>query len=118
MRQVTATLVLAIAILAGLCGRVKCEELSRKGFTIPKEGFVPTADVAIAIAEAVLVPVYGHDVIESERPFHATLKGDLWVVSGTVPCDSAPPGAVCPGGNAEVRISKKTGRIVYMMHSM
>jgi len=85
---------------------------------IPKNGFVPTAYVAIAIAEAVLVPVYGKNVIESERPFHATLKGDLWIVTGTVPCEDPPPGAVCPGGYAEVRISKKDGRIVYMIHSM
>lgn len=118
MRQVTVIFVLAIAIVAGLCGRVNCQELSRKGFTIPKEGFVPTADVAVTIAEAVLVPVYGKEVIHSERPFHAALKGDVWVVTGTVPCQGAPPGAACPGGNAEVRISKKTGRIVYMMHSM
>jgi hypothetical protein len=118
VRQITTTLVLATAIIAGLCGRVNSEELSREGSTIPKEGFVPTADVAITIAEAVLVPVYGKDVIHSERPFHAALKGDLWIVSGTVPCEGAPRGAVCPGGNAEVRISKKTGRIVYMMHSM
>ena len=79
---------------------------------------MPTADVAIAIAEAVLVPVYGKNVVISERPFHAILKDHLWIVTGTVPCEGAPPGAVCPGGNAEVRISKKTGRIVYMMHSM
>ena len=33
----------------------------------PKNGFVPTAEVAVAIAEAVLVPVYGKQLINSER---------------------------------------------------
>lgn len=111
-------LALLIAVAASSFTSSRSAVLSPQGFMIPKHGFVPTADVAIQIAEAVLVPVYGKDVVDSERPFHATLKGDLWVVNGTVPCQGAPLGAVCPGGNAEVRLSKKTGRIIYMMHSM
>ncbi len=111
-------LALSIAVCASSFTRSQSGVLSPQGFMIPKEGFVPTADVAIQIAEAVLAPVYGKDVVDSERPFHAALKGDLWVVIGTVPCEGAPLGAVCPGGNAEVRVSKKTGRIIYMMHSM
>jgi hypothetical protein len=112
------TLLVATVISAVLPNDGQSEELSPQGFTIPKDGFVPTADVALTIAEAVLVPAYGKDVVQSERPFHATLKGTLWIVTGTVPCKGAPAGAVCPGGNAEVRISKKTGRIIYMIHSM
>jgi hypothetical protein len=116
LRQIV--LVIAITIVVSASTNNLSAELSPQGFTIPKEGFVPTADVATQIAEAVLVPVYGKDVVSSERPFHATLKGDVWIVTGTVPCQGAPSGAVCPGGNAEVRLSKKTGRIIYMMHSM
>jgi NTF2 fold immunity protein len=41
----------------------------------------------VTIAEAVLVPVYGKDVVRSERPFHAVLKGNLWIVTGTAPCE-------------------------------
>lgn len=83
----------------------------------PKEGFVPTADVARAIAEAVLVPVYGKETMLAERPFQAALKKDVWIVTGSVPCENPPAGATCPGGAAEVRISRKTGRILYMTHS-
>ncbi|SRR5581483_945539 len=86
-----------------------------KGF-IPKEGFVPSPDVAKAVAEAVLVPVYGKETIISERPFKATLKEDVWIISGSVPCENPPSGTVCPGGSAEVRISKKTGKIPFMTH--
>ena len=89
---------------------------TKAGF-IPMEGFVPSAEVAQAIAEAVLFPVYGKETIISERPFKATLKGDVWIITGSVPCDNPPPGAVCPGGAAEVRISKKTGQILYLTHS-
>ena len=89
---------------------------AKAGF-IPKEGFVPNAEVAQAIAEAVLFPVYGKETIMAERPFKVTLKGSVWIVIGSVPCDNPPPGAVCPGGSAEVRISKTTGQILYMNHS-
>ncbi|HZS57021.1 MAG TPA: NTF2 fold immunity protein [Bryobacteraceae bacterium] len=81
---------------------------------VPKDGFVPTADVAVTIAEAVLVPVYGKQLINSERPFKAELSHDVWDVNGTVPCN--PPGSLCPGGAAEVKISKKTGQILFMTH--
>lgn len=89
---------------------------ARAGF-VPKEGFVPNREVAEAVAEAVLSPVYGKETILAEHPFTAKLHGDVWVVSGSVPCVSPPPGATCPGGSAEVRISKKTGQIMYMTHS-
>ena len=84
---------------------------------IPKEGFVPNADVALAIAEAVLSPVYGMETIISERPFKVSLRANIWIITGSVPCDHPPQGAVCPGGVAEVRISKRTGQIVYMIHT-
>jgi hypothetical protein len=87
---------------------------SARGF-VPKDGFVPSATVALAIADAVLIPVYGKKVIDSERPFKAVLNGNVWTITGSVPCDG-PPGAVCPGGAAEIRVSKRTGQILFMTH--
>jgi len=81
----------------------------------PKQGFVPNANVALAIADAVLIPVYGKKVIDAERPFKAIINGDVWTVTGSVPCDG-PPGTLCPGGTAEVKISKRTGQILFMTH--
>lgn len=78
----------------------------------PKSGFVPNVETAVKIAEAVLVPVYGEKKILSERPFNATLEGDIWTVSGTLHC-GAPH---CVGGTAEVKISKSTGQILHMIH--
>jgi hypothetical protein len=82
---------------------------------VPKAGFVPTGAVAAAIAEAVLIPVYGREQIASELPRRAALSRDVWTVVGSVRCDG-PPGAICPGGAAEVKISKKTGQILFMTH--
>jgi hypothetical protein len=69
---------------------------------------VPDSETAIRIAEKALIPVYGKKRIESERPFHATLEGAVWTVTGT--CEG-----LC--GFALVRISRKSGRVLYMEHT-
>ena len=75
----------------------------------PAAGFVPTADVAIAIAVAVMGPIYGMDNIEHETPFHARLIDGVWIVSG-----SLRPGQV--GGVAEARIAQVDGRVLGVLH--
>jgi len=82
---------------------------------IPRDGFVPTEAIATAIAEVVLIPVYGKQQMASELPLKAKLSGSVWTVTGSVKCDG-PPGSICPGGAAEVRISKRTGQILFMTH--
>jgi NTF2 fold immunity protein len=81
----------------------------------PRAGFVPNAETAVKVGEAVLMPVYGEEKIVGERPFKATLQGDEWTVAGTVHCEG-PPGTTCPGGTAVVKISKTSGQILFMMH--
>ena len=100
------------ALPAHSIGRATPAEL---GF-IPPRGFEPSAEVAVAIVEAAMCPVSGKATVISERPFKATLQRGIWIVRGSVPCEDPPPGAVCPGGTAEARISKKTGRILYITH--
>jgi hypothetical protein len=91
-----------------------CYSQTLPGSYIPKDGYVPNAETAVKIAEAVLVPVYGEKKVISERPFTATLAGDIWTVSGTLHC--TPPGSLCEGGTAVVRISKASGQILQMSH--
>jgi hypothetical protein len=76
----------------------------------PSEGFVPDNTTAIAIAEAVLKPVYGEQQIRSEEPFSATLENDVWTIDGHL------PPSIMDGGVATVRLSRTDGRILYMMH--
>jgi len=77
---------------------------------IPPNGFVPDAATATRIAEAVWIPIYGAEPIAKEKPFKATLKGDVWTVTGK----DLPPGTV--GGVAEAEISKRDGRILRVIH--
>ncbi len=84
----------------------------------PASGYVPDSTTAVKIAEAVLAPVYGEKHIESERPFTATLKKEVWTVTGTLRCPDGKGGITtfCVGGVAEVQISKSDARILYMLH--
>src|SRR5262249_20597591 len=78
----------------------------------PKNGFVPDSTTAVKAAEAVLIPVYGKEKIESERPFKATLENGVWTVAGTLHCSDGKGGvtAHCVGGTAQVKLSKADGR--------
>jgi NTF2 fold immunity protein len=75
----------------------------------PPDGFVPDAETAAKISEIVLVRVYGETQTNLEKPLKATLHGDVWIVQGTMP-------PTMLGGVAEVHISKKDGRILYLTH--
>jgi hypothetical protein len=84
----------------------------------PEQGYVPNSTSAVQIAEAVLIPVYGKKVIESERPFNAELRDGVWTVSGTLRCPDGKRGTTthCNGGVAVVTISKADARILSMIH--
>ena len=77
---------------------------------VPPNGFVPDAATASRIAEAVWIPIYGESKIAAEKPFKATLKGDVWTVTGK----DLPKNTV--GGVAEADISKRDGRILRVIH--
>jgi hypothetical protein len=84
----------------------------------PQSGYVPDSATAVQIGEAVLIPIYGKKTIESERPFTATLKGDVWTVGGTLRCHASNGNitAECDGGTAVVKISKIDAHIISMTH--
>jgi hypothetical protein len=75
----------------------------------PKDGFVPTKEVAVKIAEAVLVPIYGKQVLK-EKPWKVSLNGDKWFIEGNLP-----KGMVL-GGVVQIEISKTDGQITNVIH--
>ncbi|MFA6978451.1 MAG: YbbC/YhhH family protein [Ignavibacteriaceae bacterium] len=83
---------------------------SAKDGYIPKDGYVPNAETAIKIAEAVWQPIYGQDIY-SRKPFKATLiNGHIWQVTGTLR-------AKYDGGVPYAEIEKKDCRIIKVYHS-
>lgn len=76
-------------IFAGLLGFFVLIAAAMGHTYTPKSGYVPDAKTAIAIAQAVLIPVYGEKQIASEQPLHASLKNNVWTVEGTLNCPTA-----------------------------
>ncbi len=86
-------------------------ELSQIDY-LPEDGVVKNEKCAVAIAVAVLSDVYGADDINLQKPLVAILeKGEIWVVSGTFPIKKK-----LKGGVAYIKIRKKDGEILGMMH--
>ena len=76
---------------------------------IPDGGLIPDEDTAVRVAEALMIPIWGADLIAKEGPFRGCLKDGVWTVAGTLP-----PGA--SGGTATVKLSKRDGRILDVVH--
>jgi hypothetical protein len=77
----------------------------------PAAGYVPDSKRAVAIATAVLIPIYGKDIIDAERPWHTGLKDGVWTVVGTFNGNG-------DGGEAIIQLDKRTGVVVFVSHTM
>jgi len=81
---------------------------------------VPTDTVAIQIAKAVWVPIYGKKILE-KTPFTASLQGDsVWIVKGSLPpVKKLKDGSlrVTYGGVPFAEIMKNDGRILSVYHT-
>src|SRR5678815_57253 len=97
-----------VAILVGIA--VAVAVAPPRSSSTPPNGFVPDAATAMRIAEAVWIPIYGETHIAAQKPFKATLKGDVWTVTGK----DLPPQTL--GGVAEADISRRDGRILRVIH--
>jgi hypothetical protein len=75
----------------------------------PKEGLVPNEEVAIKIAEAIWLPLYG-DEIYSQKPYSVILKNEIWYINGTLQ-----DGYI--GGVAYIEIQKTNGKILNVYHT-
>lgn len=75
----------------------------------PITNLVPDEKTAVAIAIAVLIPIYGRRQIAQEMPFRAKLNGDVWRVEGSLPWGYV-------GGVAEIEISKEDARVISIIH--
>ncbi len=75
----------------------------------PQRGYVPDEQTAISIAVAVWIPIYGKKQIESEKPYKAILKDNVWTVTGSLP-------EGYNGGTAVAEISKDDGCVLRIIH--
>lgn len=106
-RLALTLLCLLICNLATQAG-VHSEKQSVHSYT-PHNGFVPDAITATAIAEAILVPIYGRENIERQKPLKAVLTDEVWTVTGTLPKGFM-------GGVALIKICKRNAHILRVSH--
>ena len=100
-----AICLLATVLISGL----RNQDPTVKSYA-PPNGFVPDSGTAVRVAVAVWIPIYGASQIRSEQPYVATLKDGVWTVTGTLPRQYN------LGGVAMARISKRDGRILFVLH--
>lgn len=73
-------------------------------------GLVSDQKTAIAIAEAVLLHMYGEKAIREQRPYVVKHVRDKWIING------APPTRGFAGGSFHVVISQRDGRVLEITH--
>lgn len=82
------------------------EDKSNKMITID---YVPDAETAKKVAEAIWLPIYGNKIY-SEKPYVVSLKGDsVWVVTGSISKNKT-------GGVAYIEIRKSDCKILKVIH--
>ena len=97
-----------LIILITACMQSNSSSDTQQGGYLPPNGYVPNAETAIKIAEAVWLPIYG-DEIYKYKPFKADLIQDtIWKVYGTVYTDK--------GGSPIAEIQKSDCKILSIYH--
>jgi hypothetical protein len=76
--------------------------------------YVPDEETAKRIAEAIWLPIYGERILK-QRPYEATLNGDIWVVEGLIPHPYRNHSEF-RGGTAYIEIQKKDCKILKVTH--
>jgi ATP-dependent Clp protease ATP-binding subunit ClpA len=56
---------------------------------LPKSGVISDADTARKVAEAIWTSLYGEQAVVAQKPFHAELKFNTWIVTGSAAPESA-----------------------------
>lgn len=103
--------IISIFLTLATLSTAHCEETKYINY-LPPDGIVKDEKMALTLAEIVLISVYGSELIKKELPLKAKLiNGKIWLVSGSfnAPADSF-------GGVAEIRIRKKDGAVLGMIH--
>ena len=92
----------AFIVLMGACG----QDVSKKKVLASiktNDGFIPDAETAKKIAEAVWFPIYG-EAIYDEKPYQTKLENGIWIVEGTLKSEL--------GGVAYIEIQKSDGKVL------
>lgn len=105
LKNFVLALMLMLTLTSWAAAEVSLKQTESMPGYVPKEGFVPDSRTAIAVAIAVLIPIYGEEEIQGKQPFTAALKNGKWTVIGSLPKNMV-------GGVPEVQLLKSSGKIL------
>lgn len=107
IKILSGLLIICSAIL--IMANINAQNKKTSGYDPQKDGYVPNAETAIKIAEAIWLPIYGDKIYDS-KPFKATLRdNEVWVVEGTLNTQR--------GGVPYAEIQKKDCKILKVIHT-
>jgi len=98
-------LFISLIILTCACSIIDNKRLNNKTIT----NYVPNEEVAIKIAEAIWLPIYGEKIYDQKPYIIYLLKDSVWIVTGTLPENEL-------GGTAYIEIQKSDGKILKVTH--
>jgi hypothetical protein len=100
-----------VSLICGfiLCGCASTSENMPELFERPG-GLVPDKRAAIAVAEAVLFPIYGEEMIREQRPYKVKHSDGTWTIEGA----DFPPGTA--GGVFHIVIRQRDAKILEISH--
>jgi len=98
--------IIALPVMVGTSVPGLSRQKTPSGFG---EFLVPNKVTAVKIGEAVLMPLFGEHQVESQRPYRAKLKGDRWIVTGSIPRRWV--AEMITGRIFRIDISRRTGAI-------
>ena len=102
--------IVIVIIITVIAGGISLTNFFMLRYIITPNGYVPDAETAIRIAEAVWLPIYGEDIYD-QQPFNATYNRVLgyWTVNGTLPEGSL-------GSVPRAWIRKVDGKVLFVIH--
>jgi hypothetical protein len=107
--RIQIAMISLLVISCSLMSGADSNDIVSEHHVIPKNGFVPDETTAIAVAEAILTPIYGKSVIYEEKPYRVSLHNNVWTVTGSLP-------EGCLGGVFLIQIDKNDSRIIRVTH--
>jgi hypothetical protein len=102
MKRVSLALTILLGLATALLVHNRSEIFNKPG------GLVPDQRTAIAIAEAVLFPIYGEKNIRQQRPYVAKHARGKWIIEG----------AGYAGGVFHIEIGQRDAKILELWHEV
>ena len=106
MKPLAAALLSLVAFVGTSSGQSSSDIFDKPG------GLVPDQRTAIAIAEAVLFPIYGEKNIRQQRPYVVKHARGKWIIEG------APLPAGFAGGVFHIVIRQRDAKILEITHEV